>query len=97
MNEITATVTILERNYSLRVAEGDAEILQAAAHRLDEMSRGFGKQFPNKDHQDLITMTALLHEVQLLKLQQRQSAPLADIERRLTLLDEYLSEAVGDK
>ena len=97
MNEVTATVSILERNYSLRVSENDVQALDSAARRLDEMAKGFGKQFPNKDHQDLITMVALLHEVQFIKLQQRQPQPLPDIERRLALLDEYLGEALNGK
>lgn len=97
MEETTATVVIMGRNYSLRVAADDMEILQSAARRLDEMARNFSQQFPSKDHQDHIAMVALLQEIQLVRLQQQpQSSDISGIEQRLKKIDEMLEPQSGE-
>jgi cell division protein ZapA (FtsZ GTPase activity inhibitor) len=94
MEETTVTVTIMGRNYSLRVASDDREVLMSAAHRLDEMAGNFGQQFPSKDHQDHIAMAALLQEMKLQQLQQRlQNVDTKAIEQRLQQIDNMLSAA----
>ena len=57
------------------------------------MAAGFAKQFPNKDHQDHIAMAALIHEIQLVRLQQRPSAVNANLEQRLAHIEALLNQS----
>lgn len=97
MDEITATVAIMGRNYSLRVAADDKAILENAAHRLDETAETFAKQFPNKDHQDHVAMAALIHEIQLVRLLQGPSASNANIEQRLAHIEALLNQSDNNR
>lgn len=99
MDEVTTTVSIMGRSYSLRTTTSDEPVLADAARRIDEMARNFAKQFPRKDSQDLIAMAALLQVVQLVRLEKRPAASpaLGDLEGRLVALDNLLDEQIQSK
>ena len=99
MDEVTTTVSILGRSYSLRTTADDEPVLRDAAQRIDTMAHDFATQFPRKDSQDLIAMTALLQVVQLVRMEQRppSSPDTSDIERRLSALDNLLDEQILSK
>lgn len=95
MNELPATVYILDRPYKLRVQPRDEEFLRKAAQLIDTQARNYGKMYAHNDRQDLLAMVALTQITQLLELQDKEQYRDNRLERRLTEINELLSNARG--
>lgn len=96
MNEVVATVQILDRSYSLRIPSEEVSLLQSAAGALDELARNFGTQFPKKDSQDYIAMAAIMRSLQLGRQEQHTHSSCNDddeLRNRLSALDALLDQA----
>ncbi|MBP5327100.1 MAG: cell division protein ZapA [Bacteroidales bacterium] len=67
MENISVTVSILERNYKLSIAAEEERHLRDAAALIDSHARMFKKQFSHRDNQDLLAMVALMQVAELNK------------------------------
>ena len=67
MNELPATVYILDRPYKLKVRPDDEHFLRKAAETIDSQARSYGKMYAYNDRQDLLAMVALTQITQLLE------------------------------
>ena len=93
MNEIPATVYILDRRYKLKIAPNDEQFLRRAAELIDSQAKSYGKMYAYGDHQDLLAMVGLTQMTQLLKLQDRQQFRDTKLEGRLTEINRLLDKA----
>ena len=70
MNELPATVRILDRPYKLKVKPETEQFLRKAAEMIDSQARNYGKMYAYNDRQDLLAMVALTQITQLTKIQE---------------------------
>ena len=92
MNEIPATVHILDRPYKLKINADDEYFLRRAAGLVDEQAKSYGKMYAYNDRQDLLAMVALTQITRLLKLQDRQQFRDTKLETRLTDINQLLDK-----
>lgn len=90
MNEIPATVYILDRPYKLKVGPDNEQFLRQAASRIDSQARGYGKLYAYNDRQDLLAMVALTQVTELLQLQNREQFVDSELGARLTEINNLL-------
>ncbi len=90
MNEIPATVYILDRPYKLKVRPDDEQFLRQAASRIDSQARDYGKMYAYNDRQDLLAMVALTKVTELLQLQNREQFVDGRLGARLTDINNLL-------
>lgn len=96
MEQVSVTVSILDRKYKLRISEAEAGYLTKAAEIIDSQAKKYGEVYTYQDKQDLLAMVALTQITQLAKLQEGSHTDLSGLERRLTDLDALLSSAKID-
>jgi len=94
MNELPATVYILDRPYKLKVRPDDEHFLRKAAETTDSQARSYGKMYAYNDRQDLLAMVALTQITQLLELQDRLQYKDTKLASRLTDINELLDTKV---
>ena len=94
MNELPATVYILDRPYKLKVRPDDEHFLRKAAETIDSQARSYGKMYAYNDRQDLLAMVALTQITQLLELQDRLQYKDTKLASRLTDINELLDTKV---
>jgi cell division protein ZapA (FtsZ GTPase activity inhibitor) len=94
MNELPATVYILDRPYKLKVRPDDKHFLRKAAESIDSQARSYGKMYAYNDRQDLLAMVALTQITQLLELQDRLQYKDTKLASRLTDINELLDTKV---
>jgi cell division protein ZapA (FtsZ GTPase activity inhibitor) len=94
MNELPATVYILDRPYKLKVRPDDEHFLRKAAESIDSQARSYGKMYAYNDRQDLLAMVALTQITQLLELQDRLQYKDTKLASRLTDINELLDTKV---
>jgi len=94
MNELPATVYILDRPYKLKVRPDDEHFLRKAAETIDSQARSYGKMYAYNDRQDLLAMVALTQITQLLELQDRLHYKDTKLASRLTDINELLDTKV---
>ena len=92
MNEIPATVYILDRPYKLKVKPDDEHFLRRAAELIDSQAKSYGRMYAYNDRQDLLAMVALTQITQLLELQDRQQFRDTRLEGRLTDINQLLDK-----
>ncbi len=94
MDDQAVTVTILGRNYKLKIAKNDEEYLRQAVERINEQAKLYGRSFNYNDHQDLLAMVSLGQITEFVKLQaslQYKDEKLLDKLRDIdNVLDQYL-------
>lgn len=94
MDDQAVTVTILGRNYKLKIAKDDEEYLREAVERINEQAKQYGRSFNYNDHQDLLAMVSLGQITELVKLQanlQYKDEKLLDKLRNIdNVLEQYL-------
>lgn len=94
MNELPATIYILDRPYKLKVRPDDEHFLRKAAETIDSQARSYGKMYAYNDRQDLLAMVALTQITQLLELQDRLQYKDTKLASRLTDINELLDTKV---
>ena len=94
MNELPATVYILDRPYKLKVRPDDEHFLRKAAESIDSQARSYGKMYAYNDRQDLLAMVALTQITQLLELQDRLQYKDTKLASLLTDINELLDTKV---
>lgn len=90
MNELPATVKILDRPYKLKVKPEAEQYLRKAAELIDSQAKSYGKMYAYNDRQDLLAMVALTQITQLLEIQDRQQFRDTKLETRLTEINQLL-------
>ena len=90
MNDIPATVHILDRPYKLRINSDDEQFLRRAAELIDSQAKSYGKMYAYGDHQDLLAMVGLTQITKLLKLEDKQQFRDTRLEGRLTEINRLL-------
>ena len=91
MNEIPATVYILDRPYKLKVNPATEQALRKAAALIDSQAKSYGKMYGHQDRQDLLAMVALTQLTQLLQFQESQQARDSRLQQQLGNIDALLS------
>ncbi|MCQ2275086.1 MAG: cell division protein ZapA [Bacteroidales bacterium] len=94
MNELPATVHILDRPYRLKVSPDSEQFLRKAAEVIDTQARSYGKKYAYNDRQDLLAMVALTQITQLLELQDRLQFADTKLASRLTDINKLLDTNV---
>ena len=92
MNEIPATVHILNRPYRLKTNTDEEHFLRRAAELIDSQAKSYGRMYAYGDGQDLLAMVALTQITQLLKLQDKQLFRDTRLEGRLTEINRLLDK-----
>lgn len=90
MNELPATVYILDRPYKLKVRPDDEQFLRKAAEQIDSQAREYGKMYAYNDRQDLLAMVALTQITKLLQLQDHEQFMDKELESKLTDINNLL-------
>ena len=90
MNEIPATVHILNRPYRLKTNTDEEHYLRRAAELIDSQAKSYSKMYAYNDRQDLLAMVALTQITQLLKLHDKQQFKDTGLEKRLTGISQLL-------
>ena len=93
MNEIPATVHILNRPYRLKTNTDEEHFLRRAAELIDSQAKSYGRMYAYGDGQDLLAMVALTQITQLLKLQDKQQFRDTRLEDRLTEINQLLGKS----
>lgn len=83
-------IRILDREYTLRVREGDEEATQEWARYVDDKMRAFKAAHPHQSELTtaIITALALAEELHACRVQQRATG--ADLDALAALLDDAL-------
>ena len=92
MNEIPATVYILDRPYKLKITPDEENQLRRAAELINSQAKSYGKMYAYGDNQDLLAMVALSQITLLLKLQDKQQFRDTHLEDRLTIINQLLDK-----
>ena len=90
METVSASVSIMDRTYKLRVAAADEEALRKAAVAIDKQARQYGGMYACNDHQDLLAMVALTQITQLTKMQDSLKFKDTELAQRLQSIDSVL-------
>ena len=90
MAEVSTTVTILDRNYKLRISSDEEANLVKAAELIETQAKSYGKLYAYQDRQDLLAMVALTQITQLVKIQNTLKAKDSELETRLKAIDNAL-------
>ncbi|MBQ9417526.1 MAG: cell division protein ZapA [Bacteroidales bacterium] len=90
METVSASVSIMDRTYKLRVAAADEEALRKAAVAIDKQARQYGGMYAYNDHQDLLAMVALTQITQLTKMQDSLKFKDTELAQRLQSIDSVL-------
>ncbi len=85
-------VIIGGRPYNLAVLRGEEELVRKAAERINETIKQYAETFQYKDQQDLFAMTALQHVANSMRLEDEKSFRDEEMEKKLSQLDQVLSE-----
>lgn len=94
MNEIPATVMILDRPYKLKVRPEDEQYLRKAAAFIDSQARNYGKKYAYNDRQDLLAMVALAQVSQVFQQQDRKQFVDDKLASRLEDINQLLDQNV---
>ena len=90
MNELSATVRILDRPYRLKVSPANEQYLRDAADLINKQAAQFAKTFAFQDNQDLLSMVALTQITQLMEIRQRNEFRDTKLEAKLEEIDQLL-------
>ena len=88
------TVSILDRNYKMRIGDADETHLLAAAQMIDRQAREYSKRYAFSDHQDLLAMAALGPVTELQKMNASQTHQDTTMAERLTHINGLLETAL---
>ena len=94
MEEVSATVKILDRSYKLKIAAAEEPHLRKAAALIDSQARLFSKQYGHRDHQDLLAMVALSQVTELVKTQESLRFKDTELIKKLTEIDTVLEQSL---
>ena len=94
MENVSVTVTILERNYKLTIASSDEKHLRDAAALIDTQARMFKKQYGHRDNQDLLAMVSLAQVTELIKAQDSLKYKDNELIEKLTEIDSVLENSL---
>ena len=94
MDNVSATVKILERNYKLSIAEQEESHLREAAALIDSQARLFKKQYGPRDPQDLLAMVALAQVTELIKTKESLKYKDTELIEKLTEIDSVLDNSL---
>ncbi len=59
MNEVSITIRICNRNYRIKVAVENEQIVRDSIHQISQNIENFHKQFPGRDDQDYMAMVLI--------------------------------------
>ena len=90
MNELPATIHILDRPYNMRINADDEQFLRETGAWIDSQAKEYAKMYAYNDRQDLLAMVALTQITQLLKLQHKQQFRDTRLEGKLTEINQLL-------
>ena len=97
MDELSATVTILGRNYKLKINSREEQYLRKAANLIEQQARDYGKRYGHQDGQDLLAMVSLTQITNLIKMQDNQSFHNSGLESRLNDLNQLLDRHIAER
>ncbi|MBQ6238342.1 MAG: cell division protein ZapA [Bacteroidales bacterium] len=92
MENVSVTVTILERSYKLTIAPQEETHLRDAAALIDAQAKMFKKQYGHRDNQDLLAMVALAQVTELMKTQDSLKYKDNELITKLTEIDSVLND-----
>jgi len=97
MNELPATVFILDRPYKLKIDAATEQYLRQAANLIDEQARTYGKMYGHKDRQDLLAMVALTQITKLLQIENKEQYRGEELDGRLAEIEQLLDTAMKEQ
>lgn len=92
MERQPVTISILGRDYKLRIEPDEERHIREAASLIDAQARLYGKHYGYRDHQDLIAMVALTQITELVKTQSRQQYHDDELIQKLNDIDALLEQ-----
>ena len=85
------TVTIAERSFPLKVNSPEhEELIRKAANEINRKIKFYLERFPNKTHQEILSLVALNIGIAYAGLQKEMESVLSDEECLVKELDGYL-------
>ena len=97
MDKLSVNISILERVFKLTIDASDEVYLRKAANLIETQVKEYSKAYGHKDNQDLLSMVALSQITQLVKLHEDVRYKDNDMVARLSEMDSFLTEALGDE
>lgn len=91
---LTISVIIAERKYSLTIQKEDEEVIRKAAKMINEKLKEYGGSYAFRDKQDLLAMAALSHTTSLIQKESSVAYFNDDLLRDLSAIEQLLDEAV---
>lgn len=92
MKELNINITIADRPYRLTIDREEEEVVRKAAEKVNEKVKAFARNYSFKDKQDLLAMIALQYTTEAIQLNDQQKFVENELDQRLSLLDNLLSE-----
>jgi len=94
MDDLSISVTILDRNYKLKVTSETEEYVRGAAKLIEENAKKYASMFAHKDRQDLLAMIALEKITSLLQIEKRIKYQGTELIDKLTEINSILAEQI---
>ena len=92
MDDITITISIMDRPYKLTIARNDEERVRKAVSLINERVKLYAKHYAFKEPHDLLAMTALQFATAALKYESDLAYNGQHLEQKLNELNALLSE-----
>lgn len=92
MDELTITITIVNRPYRLKIKKEEEEVLRASAKKIESLVKEYAKNFHFNDSQDLIAMVALQLANNSSSMEKQITYRDTEMTNKLKEIDEYLDE-----
>lgn len=83
----TLSVFIAERNYPIKIKEGEEQLIHTASKMINEKIESFKTQYTATDMQDYLAMSALMTIVDLLQKPDSNPGVLNELEKIKEMLN----------
>lgn len=88
----SVSVSILDKQYKLKIERSREAALRRAAELIDSQARAYGKHFAFQDRQDLLAMVALTQITELFQIQDNLKYKDQELIKKLQELDSALEK-----
>ena len=97
MGEVTISVKIADRPYTLVIEKGHEELFNQAMMLIEKRMKDYSGSYAYKDKQDLLAMVALEYATSYLRKEETVCREEADYGQQLVKIDALLTEFLNDK
>ncbi len=94
MDKLSIKVKIADREYPMKISEGEEENIRSAARLINERLKLYKEQFGIEDKQDLLAMVTFEVMVDLIKVKGVSNAESKQISGKLDELNDLIAQSL---